>query len=471
MAGRILIVDGVATNRIVYKVKLVEACYETVFAVDGAGCLRAAREQSPDLILLDMALPDMAVADVLVRLRGDPATRVIPVVVTASDCTEEARLGALAAGADDVMPKAVESEILLARVRNLLRGREEMSDLETGGAPLRSLGFAEAAEAFAPAATVALVTQRPETALRMRRELGREMPHRMLVLSREDALSDAGAGPAPDVYVIEAECHDRTAHLRLMSELRSKGLRRHAGICVLAPAGGALDAAMAYDLGADDLVAAQGPLRELSLRLMRILERKRHGDRLRASVRDGLRLAAIDPLTGLWNRRSGLGQLRAITQGARRKGTPFAVMVIDLDHFKAVNDTYGHPAGDAVLAEVAARLTANLRPGDLLARIGGEEFLVALPDTDMARARAIAERLCLCVGERPVRLAGGRYVAMTASVGLASGDPATDEADAGDPVAFDRADQALLSAKMNGRNRVTVSPQAGRGTVRYLSAS
>ncbi len=472
MAGRILIVDGTATNRIVYKVKFGAAFYDTLIAVDGAGCLKLAREAVPDLILLDLALPDMAATEVLSRLRADPVTRAIPVMIVTSDCEEEERLAALAAGADDVMGKGTDTETLLARVRNLMRGREALTEMEGGGASLHALGFAEAAEGFAPAATVALVTLRPDTALRMRRELAREMPHRMLILSREDALSDAGATPPPDIYVIEAESEDRGAHLRLVSELRSKSLGRYSGICVVGAAGSRLDAAMGYDLGADDVVRSEGSMRELALRLRRILERKRHGDRLRASVRNGLRLAAIDPLTGLWNRRSGLGQLRDIAQGAVRHGTPYAVMVIDLDHFKAVNDTHGHPAGDAVLMEVAARLTANLRSADLLARIGGEEFLVALPDTDMACARAIAERLCRSVAERPIALTGGKSVRMTASVGLASGEQPGTAGTGSDAPAFDRADQALLSAKMNGRNRVTVGASGQqRNVLRYLSAS
>ena len=471
MAGRILIVDGVATNRIVYKVKLAAACYDTMFATDGAGCLRAARDERPDLVLMDIALPDMTVTEVLSRLRADPVTRAIPVVIVTSDCAMEDRLAALAAGADDVLDKTLPTDVLLARVRNLLRGREELSELETGGAPLRALGFAESAEGYAPAATVALVTVRPETALRMRRDLAREMPHRMLVMTREDALADHATAPAPDLYVIEAERCDRSAHLRLMSELRSKSVGRHAGICVLATGTGALDAAMVYDLGADDLIDGADPVPELALRLRRILERKRHGDRLRASVRDGLRLAAIDPLTGLYNRRSGLGQLRSIAQGAIRSGRPFAVMVIDLDHFKAVNDTHGHPAGDAVLAEVARRLTASLRPGDLLARIGGEEFLVALPDTDLDRASRIADRLCRSIAEEPIAIGHGLAILVTASVGLASGERTPEDAGRETSPAFDRADQALLAAKAGGRNRVTVSASGSRGPVRYLSAS
>ena len=165
--------------------------------------------------------------------------------------------------------------------------------------------------------------------------------------------------------------------------------------------GAAIGAEVAFDLGAHDLVAHGIPAEELALRLSRLLARKRDADALRASVQDGLRLSMIDSLTGLHNRRYGMAQLAAIADISRRTGQEYAVMVVDLDRFKSVNDRWGHAAGDAVLIEVAARLNRNLRDGDLLARIGGEEFLIALPETSLADARGIAERLCHAIEESP----------------------------------------------------------------------
>jgi len=139
---------------------------------------------------------------------------------------------------------------------------------------------------------------------------------------------------------------------------------------------------------------------------------------------------------------------------------PFAVMVVDLDRFKDVNDRYGHPAGDAVLTEVARRMGANIRHGDLLARIGGEEFLIALPETDMANASPIAQRLCQALKELPFVIPGFVPLNLTASIGLAICDGGTSWAE--EPVAnvIDRADQALMVAKTGGRNQVTISRSA-----------
>jgi diguanylate cyclase (GGDEF)-like protein len=162
-----------------------------------------------------------------------------------------------------------------------------------------------------------------------------------------------------------------------------------------------------------------GDPQETALRLRLQLSRQRRVEALRQAVRQGLELAATDPLTGLYNRRYALARLDRIAQQAVETGVCYAVMILDIDRFKQVNDRYGHAAGDAVLLTVAGRLRAALRPSDLLARIGGEEFLVVLPDASLASARAVAERLRAAVSDTPVALPDGLgSVAVTLSAGL-----------------------------------------------------
>jgi len=460
MSGKILIVDDVATNRIVYKVKLGAACYAPLLAADGESCLVMARQAKPDLILLDLVLPDMPGTEVLRRLRADPATAATPVVVFSAEDDSASRLGALAAGADDYLTKSVDDQTLLARLRNLLRERESLAELESGGAPIRALGFAEPASGFQLPGTIALVTHRPETALRWRRDLAGHLSDNMVMMSRETALLDTALTPVPDVFVIEYDLADPLGGLRLMSELRSRAETRHAAICIVKPNRGGSESAMAFDLGANDVVAATDDPRESGLRIKRLLQRKRAADRLRASVRDGLRLAVIDPLTGLFNRRYAVSQLAEIAAQAQASGKPFAVMVVDLDRFKDVNDRYGHPAGDAVLTEVARRMAANIRHGDLLARIGGEEFLIALPEADLAMAGPIAQRICRSVQETPFEIPGFAPLTVTTSIGLAIGDAETGWSEKPASAVIDRADQALLVAKSAGRNQVTIGRSA-----------
>jgi two-component system cell cycle response regulator len=132
--------------------------------------------------------------------------------------------------------------------------------------------------------------------------------------------------------------------------------------------------------------------------------------------------------------------------------------LLDLDRFKSVNDTWGHAAGDTVLAEVARRLSTGLRPTDMVARIGGEEFLAVLPETDFRTAMAVAERLRRSVSSTPIRTADA-LVPVTLSIGLAMGGGAEAGATQVDAL-LARADRALLAAKSDGRNQVTVHRSA-----------
>lgn len=448
MSGRVLIVDDVATNRILYQARLDQAFYDPVLAADGAEALALAADQAPDLVLLDLCLPDMPGQEVLRRLRADSRTRDIPVIVLTADGSAAARLQAFSAGADDVIVRPASDALLLARVRNLLRARAE-TDL----APAE--GFAEAAAPFLPEATVAIVAAQPDLALRLQGDLAGLMRKRLVVLSRAEALAEALANPAKvaDVYIILDDGSDGGGPLRLLSELRSHPATRHAAVCVLGPTIEGEGAAMAFDLGADHVAPPDVSPEELALRIVSLLRRKQAGDRLRARMQDSLRLALIDPLTGLYNRRHIGPQLRATAARALAEGGEFAVMLVDLDRFKLVNDLHGHAAGDQVLVEVAQRLASNLRMGDLLARVGGEEFLAVLPDTGHAHAGLVAQRLREAVEERPFHLPSGAALAITISIGVA--------VSGGDGLAVspetlvEEADLALRQSKLAGRNQVS----------------
>ena len=464
MDGKILIVDDVATNRIVFKVKLGEASYHPLLASDGIECLRIAQEQRPDLILLDLMLPDLPGVEVLQRLRDDPVTRDIPVIVVSASNELSDRIAALSAGADDVFVKPYDDQRLMARVRNLLRSRQEVSDLTEGRGGML-FGMAEEQGDFLPPGLLAIVTDRPDTALRMRRDLSPLMRDRMVILGLSDALLDIEPGrAAADVYVIDAQAAQTERGLRLVSDLRSRAATRHAGICLLSSGVTPNEGLMAFDLGANEVIEPGVTTPEIALRLRTILRRKRRADQTRERVQDGLRLAMIDPLTGLFNRRYAMATLATMSELAESKGQPFAVMIADIDRFKSVNDRYGHAAGDHVLIEVSQRLAANLRNDDLLARVGGEEFLIALPDTTLSEAQTIANRLCAQIQARPIHLPKGESLTITVSIGLALGDCRqgdTQHCAAGLGIrVMERADQALLQSKTAGRNKVTIGLSA-----------
>ncbi|KAA0597889.1 diguanylate cyclase (GGDEF)-like protein [Azospirillum lipoferum] len=161
------------------------------------------------------------------------------------------------------------------------------------------------------------------------------------------------------------------------------------------------------------------------------------------------RMAMLDPLTGVWNRRRFLELAAAELARARRYGRPLGVFLIDLDGFKAVNDAYGNAIGDAVLRGVVKRVRAALRISDHIARSGGEEFVVLLPETDSAGAIVVAERVRAALADSPI-LVEERAISVTACIGVANwlpGEPGVEQT-------LHRAEHALHAAKQAGRNRV-----------------
>jgi two-component system cell cycle response regulator len=464
MTGRILVVDDVATNRIVMKVKLAAACYAVDQADCGAAALASARANLPDLILLDVVMPDMSGLDVCRRLKADPATADIPIILITALSDRRAKMSGLEAGADDFLTKPVDEVTLLARVRSLLRARDTARELRQRGEPV--LGFAEAAAGFLARnrpGRIALVAAGPKGAVMWKTALDDRVGGEVKILPRDAALGTFGSteDDTPDVFVIAADLANRNEGLRLLSDLRSRPTTRNSATVMILPEGDSERAAIALDLGAHDILYDPFDPQELALRIRTQMGRKLQDDRLRASLQAGLEMAMTDSLTGLHNRRYALYQLDRMLAGP---GRGVAVMMIDLDHFKQVNDTHGHSVGDEVLRRVGKRLREQLRSTDLLARMGGEEYLVALPDSDRRAALDCAERLRAAVGEEVFALGGDRPgLRVTLSVGIALSAAGSGESARS---LIDRADAALYGAKAEGRDQVTLSQVQVAGSTR-----
>ena len=257
----------------------------------------------------------------------------------------------------------------------------------------------------------------------------------------------------PDVFVIHSQLDRFSDGLRLVSHLRSSPKSRQVAIILVVPEGDQQKAAKGLDLGASDYIFDPFDPMEMIVRLKSQIHRKQISDRLRDNVTDTLRLAVLDPLTGLYNRRYAQQHLEKISQRARETGKEFALMLLDIDNFKRVNDTYGHAGGDTVLAEFARRIQENLRGVDLISRLGGEEFLVAMPDTSEGQARIASERLRHVIETTPFScetIPDG--VDITVSIGVTLG---TSQAPNVEKL-VQQADQALYSSKSDGRNMVTL---------------
>lgn len=462
MAGRILIADITATNRIILKVKLGAARYDVLQAASTDEVLARARSDHPDMVIVDAHLPGSHDGGVeLTRaMKADEALGTIPVIVTDAVPARDTRLAALAAGADDYLAKPFDEVTLLALVRHLMRAHVAQDELTRRQDTAEEMGFAETAQALARPPRIALIAPGADAGATWRDDLATRIDAEISVIDRDGALDRWDQDDLPDAFVIGADLARHHDGLMLVSELRSRPATRHAVIAIHDDKNAPETVPMALDLGANAVVAAPFDAEEIAVRLTPLLARKFQMDGLRATLDARLNLALRDPLTGLYNRRYAESYMRRIIAQAAETGQPFAVMLLDLDRFKSVNDTWGHPVGDAVLVETARRLAANVREVDLLVRHGGEEFLIALPATDLAAASAAAERLRQVIGETPIAVpVQDLEVPVTISIGVTvctgdKGEPSTLQG------LVDTADRALYASKSDGRNQVSFAGTA-----------
>lgn len=453
MAGRILVVDGVATNRITMKVRLTSACYEVMAVSSGAEAMRLAALFQPQIVLIGGRLPDMAGHELCASLRAAPGGADLPVLIQAQGAD---RIAALRAGASALIEAFGDDLTLLARIRGLMRADPQ----------LEQSGLAEGNAVFQhdtrPRAV--FIAEQPAAALGWRHALQGRLNFSISVSHPERALSDAARGQVPDLYLIAADIDQTGDGLRLLSELRSRPLSRDAAFVIVLRPERAEMTAVALDLGAGDVLSsdlgAAPAATEAAIRLEAQLARKHQADHRREETQRNVALAMTDPLTGLRNRRFALPRLTQLFQQTSDEGRPLAVLLLDLDRFKQVNDIHGHAAGDAVLGAIARRLARDLPADALLARIGGEEFLAVLPDCSARQARLIAEDMRRRVMDSPVPLppeCAAAELSVTISVGIAVTDAGLRETGLDPELLLARADRALLSAKSTGRNRIVMA--------------
>ncbi len=462
MPVKILIVDPVTTNRIVLKVKLLAAFYEVLQAPGGQAARDALTTQAPDLVLIGSGMAAEDAIDLVTKFPdlGGEGVRV-PVLALLPGRDPDTRRALLTAGVDEVMERPVDDLILLARLRCLMRANQAMRELALRDGTRRALGLAEAPQGFEAPPRVSLAGHDTAMLTRLGTALKRAMPGASVNSDLMASLQTGEAKAMPDVFVVTMSGGQSGEGLGLISNIRARPELRDAAILAIVPPGTREAAAAALDHGANDLVASDVETAELVLRLRRLTARKRMNDRLRKTVQSGLHAAVTDPLTGLYNRRYAMPHLQRMAERCRLSERGFAVMIADLDYFKRVNDEHGHAAGDAVLVETAERLLTNLRAVDLVARIGGEEFLIAMPDTDRDAAQRAADRLCHVIGDQPFVLPGPKVsISVTASIGVVLAQPNRADLPGGIDALIQAADRALYGSKMQGRNQFTLARNA-----------
>ncbi|MCX7566466.1 diguanylate cyclase [Sulfitobacter sp. F26169L] len=463
MQGKILIIDGISTNRIVLKVKLAAAFYHVLQADTLVGALEVIHAEKPDLVITALHLPDGTASDLCAALRKTRHAFSLPVLAIGGSKDTGMRLETLSAGAFEVMHRPINETLLLGRVRNMIRAHHKFSQWQIHDDTSCALGLAEEPAVFERPENICLIGLDAAPLQGWVRQLQTHLRARYNVTNLRDAMAGLHGGVPRDAVVIALpDSPDQSEKcLRLIPALRASAQTQDIALLVIQKTPNPFLATSALDMGADDVMASGFDAPEVALRLKVLLQRKRQVAQMLQSVRAGLREAINDPLTGLYNRRHAMPYLKQLIEHSTATATPYAVILADMDFFKRINDAYGHASGDAVLVETARRLRDAVRDTDIIARMGGEEFLIAMPATDIATAQTVANHLCRTIGESPFDIPGARHsVSITISIGLTVGAlrdeigrRTLDSVDA----LLDRADKALYAAKLQGRNRVTLS--------------
>jgi two-component system cell cycle response regulator len=452
MTARVLVVDDVPANVKLLEARLTAEYFDVVVAMSGPEALAICERGQCDIVLLDVMMPGMDGFEVCRRIKFNPLTLHVPVVmVTALDQPSD-RVRGLDAGADDFLTKPVSDIALIARVRSLVRLKMVTDELRMRAVTSLEVGIRDPINA-AVADTgkngkVLLVDDRASSYERIAAVLTAE--HEVDVEpDPHEALFHAAEGEY-DLLIVSLGMETFDG-LRLCSQVRSLDRTRNVPILAVAEAEDNARLLRGLEIGINDYLVRPVDKNEMLARVRTQVRKKRFSARLRDNVQLSLEMAITDALTGLYNRRYMESHLGSLIEQAQARAKPLVLLIVDIDLFKSINDSHGHDAGDDVLREFAIRLKKSIRGIDLACRYGGEEFVVVMPETDMAVATVVAERIRRRIATDPFAVdKGAKAISVTISIGLSALGAAGDDA-AG---ILKRADQALYRAKRDGRNRV-----------------
>ena len=446
MSARILVVDDEPANVRLLEAKLQSEYFDVCTSEGGKEAIEMAHSEHPDLILLDVMMPGIDGFETCRRLKSDPVTRHIPVImVTALDQRED-RIKGLEAGADDFLTKPVDDLTLFARVRSLLRLKVVLDELrhreESGVASgvMPELGDEEPENS-----KVVIVTGD----IRVGKRYLAAMPDYVTPRLETDPVAGIEAvSKGVDLLMVDLTSPGFDG-LRICARVRSEPETRQLPILAIVHPEDTASAVKALDIGVNDVVHRPVDAGELNARVQTQVRRKRYHDGLRDNVAASIELAVTDGLTGLHNRRYMDTHLETLVARALNRGKQLSLLITDIDRFKHINDKFGHAAGDMALAHFARLFSESRRKEDVVARVGGEEFALLLPGTDLRDAMAIADQLCAKIGSTPLEttVVG---LPMTSSFGVA----AISEKDKSLDDILLRADRALYRSKRAGRNQV-----------------
>lgn len=455
MTARVLVVDDLPANVKVLEAKLTGEYFTVITATSGVEALEMAARESPDIILLDVMMPGMDGFEVCRHLKADAATSHIPVVMVTALSDVSDRVTGLEAGADDFLTKPVNDITLFARIRSLARMKRAMDEWRLREQTCDSFGVMSAiSHADAddmPTGQILIVEPDEFSGERLASAL-EDQGHKVLTVTSHEAAITITETETFDLVVSSLYLNDGDG-LRLTSRLRAVERTRTLPVLLIIEPEEIGGLAKGFELGINDYLIRPVDANELKARTRTQLRQKRYRENLHDTYQRSLSMALTDDLTGLHNQRYLNAHLQTTLAKAEATRKPVSLMMLDIDFFKKVNDTHGHAVGNGVLKELARRMIRNLREFDMAARVGGEEFIIVMPECEPEIATKVAERLRKVVADTPFDVdADAGPLKVTVSIGVTWAEADGKEAEA----LIGEADRALYEAKRGGRNRIVV---------------
>ncbi|MCP5382638.1 MAG: PleD family two-component system response regulator [Kordiimonadaceae bacterium] len=453
MTARVLVVDDVLHNVKLLEAKLRSEYFDVLTAMNGLDALDIIEKEQPDIILLDVMMPGMDGFEVCRRVKQNPAVAHIPIImVTALDQPKDRVMG-LEAGADDFLTKPIQDLPLFARVKSLVRLKVLMDELRMRNSTGAAFGGVGTNDNNTPLkfddSKILLIEDYERVANRIISYLENTVGSIDLDIVSDGKIETQNL-ERYDLFIISLSLREADG-LRLCSSLRSAEVTRHTPILVLIDDGDNKNLIQAMELGVTDYVTRPIDGNELVARVKSQIRHKRYADYLRGKMKKNMEMAVTDAVTNLYNRHFLDTHLENIFSSVNEKQTNVSLLMLDIDHFKKINDTYGHASGDEVLEEFSKRISSNIRSIDLAARYGGEEFVVVMPETDAGFALFIAERLRKTISDEPFRISGSdQPINVTVSIGVSIVSESCNTKEK----LFAEADKGLYKAKETGRNKV-----------------
>ncbi|MET0156081.1 MAG: PleD family two-component system response regulator [Rickettsiales bacterium] len=452
MTAKVMIVDDLLPNIKLLKAKLEREFYQVITATNGVMALERLETERPDIILLDVMMPEMDGLETCRHIKANPLLSDIPVVMVTALSDKSDRIAGLTAGADDFLTKPINDVAMFARIRSLVRFKTMTDALKLRAQTGREFGNSAISmdKTNDISGSNILLIEDNETQLGQINGVLEKMRANAFAFSNPAAAVQSLGERAYDLIILDSSMSE-TNSLHLCANLRSQEMTANVPIILLIEEEDGDLLARGYDIGINDYLLTPLDGNEIKARCGIQLRRKRYQNALLDDQHKNLALSQIDALTGLYNRRYFDSYFAHNLREAVQQRKPLSLMILDVDHFKRVNDIYGHLAGDCILKAIASRI--DVRAADLVARYGGEEFAVVMPNTAVSDAAKAGERIRQLVESAPFEVPGGkRPISLTVSVGVACAY----EHDKADTL-IERADEALYHIKNTTRNRVAVS--------------